>query len=428
MTRGAAAAAGLAVFAFLIAYAPDTGHGFISDDFGWLLSAERIIEERSPSALLITTGFFRPLVTLSFALEWPTFGLNAAGYGFTNLLLVLLCAVLIYAVCRTQRLAVPAALVAAATWLFNFHGINMAILWLSGRTSVLLTFFSLLSAWYALTKHPWWAALWCGAALLAKEEAVALPMILLAWTGLRASWPSLLTFVPYFALRLQSDAFWPHGTPPYYQFTTDAAAIATNAAHYLDRAGTVFVAVALVVMIVSRARPRWGELPRDRLTRGLIWCAAGYAITLWIPVRSSLYAVFPSAGLALALGAVLDPLFAKMPPRVLWRTAVALVVLCFLALPVLRARNVRWVELADLSRQVMKDLEPHAAALRAGTPLWIVDDDSTRANIRNAFAAQLGTPVQLFFGARVETHVTVNEQEVPPAGALVLRLQNGRLK
>ena len=35
------------------------------------------------------------------------------------------------------------ALVAAGVWLFNFHAVNMAVLWLSGRTALLVSLFSI---------------------------------------------------------------------------------------------------------------------------------------------------------------------------------------------------------------------------------------------------------------------------------------------
>jgi len=428
VTRGTAAAAALVVAAFLLAYAPDAGHGFISDDFRWLRSAKQFVDAPSPGALLDTTGFFRPLITLSFAVQWPLFGLNAAGYGLTNLLLVFLCAMLIDRICRAQQLPAPAALVAAFAWMFNFHGINIAVLWISGRTSLLLTCFALLAAWNTLNRRRWRAAVWCGAALFCKEEALALPFILIAWVGIRAAWPSLLGLPPYVVLRAGSDAFWPQNAPDYYRFVTDAGLIATNAAHYVDRACTVFVVVGFVVMIVARTPLRFDAGRRAQIMRGLIWLAGGYALTLWIPVRSSLYAVFPSAGAAIMLAALLDGSFSRMEARLVRRVGIALVLLSFLAIPILRARNVRWVELADLSRQVMHDLAPHASALQTGVPLWIVDDTSTRANVGNAFAAHLSDAVQLFFASRTEIHVTSDPAEPPTGGAIVLRLQSGRLR
>jgi len=428
MRRGAGAAAPLILAAFFLIYAPDVGHGFITDDFGWLLSAQEWLRSPSAAGLMKTAGFFRPIVSLSFAVQAPLFGHHAFGYGVTNLLLVVLCAALVYRVCREQHLGRFAGYTSAASWMFNFHGINMSVLWISGRTSLLLTLFALLAAWAALRKQRWWTALSCTAALLSKEEAVALPFILGGWVGLRTVWPSFVALAGYLMVRLHTNALWLTDAPDYYRFTIDPAVVLTNTVHYIDRASTAFVIVAVVLMLLTRRRLRLDGVRRDVIMRGLLWFAGGYAITLWLPVRSSLYAVFPSVGIALVLAALLERFFAALDERLRTRVAIILLVLPFVLIPVFRGRNVRWVELADLSRQVMADLEPHAPTLRARTPLWIVDDTSTRANIHNAFAAQLNTPIQLFFAARPEVHITIDEREVPTKGALVLRLRDGRLR
>jgi hypothetical protein len=163
------------------------------------------------------------------------------------------------------------------------------------------------------------------------------------------------------------------------------------------------------------------------LLRGLIWLIAGYAITVWVPVRSSLYAVFPSVGAALILGSVADATFRRVAPAVQLRTATVLLALPFLLYPVYRARNVRWVELADVTHRVMRDLMAHGPAIRAGTAVRIIDDTSTRANVRNAFGGQLGYAIQLQFKALVETHVTTDAKN-GPSSALVFRFRDGQLQ
>ncbi|MNC96546.1 hypothetical protein D3C83_139460 [compost metagenome] len=68
-------------------------------------------------------------------------------------------------------LAPAASLLAAATWLFNFHAVNMAVLWLSGRTALLVTLFALASAHAMLRGRALLAGGACLLALLSKEEA-----------------------------------------------------------------------------------------------------------------------------------------------------------------------------------------------------------------------------------------------------------------
>ena len=82
---------------------------------------------------------------------------------------------------------------------------------------------------------------------------------------------------------------------------------------------------------------------------GAAWLIGGFAVTIWLPVRSSLYAVFPSVGLALAVGTLLTATARNAEPRRAWRVAIAGVILPFLLLPIYWQRNVRWTELRNLS-------------------------------------------------------------------------------
>src|SRR5215208_6049005 len=142
MDRRTSGAALAMLAAFLLIYLPDVGHGFISDDFRW------IVESRAASAgdllapFRTNTGFYRPIVSLTFANDFAFWGTNAFGYGLTNLALCLLTAAALVALARRLGLSASASVVAAGVWLFNFHAVNMALLWLSGRTALLVSLFS----------------------------------------------------------------------------------------------------------------------------------------------------------------------------------------------------------------------------------------------------------------------------------------------
>ena len=45
------------------------------------------------------------------------------------------------------------------------------------------------------------------------------------------------------------------------------------------------------------------------VTIGAVWALAGFAVTMFLPVRSSLYACFPSVGVALAGAAIASALW-----------------------------------------------------------------------------------------------------------------------
>ena len=63
----------------------------------------------------------------------------------------------------------------AALWLLNFHGIRTAVLWVSGRTALVVILASTLSALAVVRGRTGLALLALAAAVFAKEEAVLLP-------------------------------------------------------------------------------------------------------------------------------------------------------------------------------------------------------------------------------------------------------------
>jgi hypothetical protein len=120
---------------------------------------------------------------------------------------------------------------------------------------------------------------------------------------------------------------------------------------------------------------------------GSVWLIGGFAATIWLPVRSSLYAVFPSVGLALAAGALLTAAVRHTNPQRAWRMAIAGVILPFLLLPIYWQRNVRWTELRNLSAATIAAIRSHDVP---GQRLVVLEDDlSTRANFRHVFGGQL---------------------------------------
>src|SRR5262245_58009880 len=125
--------AALALFAAVCAvYLPDIGHGVIRDDVGWIGHNE--LSSWSDARELLTTraGLFRPAVSFSFAIERRACGTSPLCYGLTNFVLLLACAAVVAVLARAFSLPPGAAIVAAAIWVFNWHGISSAVLWISG--------------------------------------------------------------------------------------------------------------------------------------------------------------------------------------------------------------------------------------------------------------------------------------------------------
>lgn len=401
------------VFLFCVIYVPDVGHGFLKDDFQW------VIDARQPPAAAVTntSGFFRPLVTLSFRADYELFGLDTYPYGLTNLALAAACAALVFALARSLDLGTGAAIFGAAVWAFNFHGINMGVLWLSGRTALLLTLFALLAAVAFIKGRKVLCLMWVTAALLSKEEAVLLPVALLLWrvilnddTRLRPHWAGaikdswwLMTPLPlYAAVRLSTNAMMPSDAPDYYAFTFAPLAVARNFLEYLDRSWTF--PVAGMIFLWGFARPVGGvDQRRYRVALcGLVWFACGLALTVFLPVRSSLYACFPSAGAALACAAVVDGWIARMTADRLRRAAVAAVLLLIALIPIYRLRNERWVEIADLSAETTATLE-HCSKARCHSIL-LEDDLRTRRNFASTFGT-FDSVAHLFLGREIPSSI-----------------------
>jgi hypothetical protein len=388
----------------LVIYGPGIGHGFVKDDVVWV-AANHVSSLADVRALVMrSNGFYRPLVAASFAIDRAVYGVEPFGYGVTNLLLVIGSAAALAWMARGIGLSAIASVIAAAIWVFNLHGIHMAVLWLSGRTGLWLVLCAFLSAGAMVRGWPIAAGIAAFGAMLAKEEAVMLPAMLTAWAlvlkkpALRVTWPAWIALAAYFALRSRTAAYTPATSPWFYQFTFDPLHVLTNAGEYLDRACTFSAIVVVLCLALAWTRPRWTPEVRRVAMLGAIWLIGGYALTVFLPVRSSLYACLPSAGVAIFAAAVIatPPALPARRRRMVWAAALPIVLL-----PVYWSRNERWVELGDLGadafamvRQVVRD-----------TPdvqhLVFKDNRETRRSIVNTYGALLPPAITLAAGRAI---------------------------
>ena len=408
---------GLLLLALLVIYLPDLGHGFIKDDFVWIESNQA----RGLGGLLApftdAPDFYRPLVALSFAADWRLFGAEPLGYGLTNLAFLLAGAAVLGSLAAALGLPRGAALACAALWTLNFHGIGMALLWISGRTSLLATLFSLLAARAFVRGAAPWAAGWTLLALLSKEEAVLLPFVLLAWAALRPggpdaaaswrlaarhaarrAWPLFAMLAVYLAVRTAAGGMTPATAPEAYQFIRDPLALGRNVLEYLDRSATLSAAAVLVMALAAGAAPRPTPQQQRLAALGIAWMIGHLGLALLLPVRSSLYAVGPSAGAALAGGALLASVWQRASPGGRRRMLGAAVVIVLLAVPVHWSRNERWVALADLSAHVLDEISPVAAGLPPDGVVLLDDDRAARANLDACFGTLLANAVRVRTG------------------------------
>jgi hypothetical protein len=395
-----------------VTYLPDLGHGFLKDDFSWIAGARLEHGQTHFEIFRRHNGFYRPLVSLSFAVNEAIFDLRPFGYGLTNLALVLIDMLGVVALGMALRMPPALAALAAGLWALNPHGIGGSILWISGRTSLLLVAFAIAAAAAFVRQWRWLAAVLSLLAMLCKEEATLLPVILAIWAGwgddeavgwslgrcVRRSWPLATAWLGYFALRLQTSAYLPWSAPSFYRPTLSLVALGRNVLEYFDRAATFDLAVLLLFAVCVRRWPRPDAKEQGFIARGAVWLAGGYGLTVFLPVRSSLYALFPAVGAALIAATLLGSLWRLASPKQQrWSLAAALILLVALT-PVYRSRNVRLVRLAELSAQTLEVVREQKAGLSAGKILVLHDDPTQRANLKDAFGTLVQDAVRLETG------------------------------
>src|SRR5271157_3941432 len=164
----------LLLAAALAAFGASLGSGFHFDDYA-IFSDPALT---SPWGWLQIWGWrqTRPLTYLTFWLNYQTGGQDPLGYHVLNLLLHLGAVLLAYE-CLRRLLPERAALAAAA--LFAVHPLQAeAVDYVWGRSIVLAALLSFAALLCWITGRPWTAVAWFAAALLAKEECAAFPLVL----------------------------------------------------------------------------------------------------------------------------------------------------------------------------------------------------------------------------------------------------------
>ena len=219
ITSMAKAAALLFLFTLII-YSNSLGGQFVSDDSYFIVKNVHIRNLSNipyffinPSAVAfseLSQDVYRPLTTISYAIDFNLWRLNTFCYHLENVLLHSSNAVLLFVL---LMLIVGNIFIAFfASLLFALHPVQTeAVAWISGRSSVLFLFFYLSSficyVLYRREKKKAYffvsLALYCGS-LFSKEMAVSLPLLLAAYDihardegGLKKR---ICRYAPYFLL------------------------------------------------------------------------------------------------------------------------------------------------------------------------------------------------------------------------------------
>lgn len=191
---------GLVLIATFLVYARALRFGFVYDDRGQILENPAVQSWRflpeyftahvwagtEPGAL---GNYYRPLFLLWLRLNDTLWGSNPWGWHLTTLLLHVAVTGLVFMLAlRLSRSGIAAA---AAAGVFGLHPVHMeAVAWVSGVTEPLLAVLLLSSflCYLQRTETPQYARIWSasslllyGLALLAKETALVLPIIVFAY-------------------------------------------------------------------------------------------------------------------------------------------------------------------------------------------------------------------------------------------------------
>lgn len=324
----------------VIIFLPHVGKGFITDDFNWL---DSVLRDGKPDILRTfkeTTGFFRPLVGITFAIQYQLHGLNPLAFGLFNLFIHLLNIILVFLLLSSNDKSKPYAIFTAFLFAFNAKGVHNAVGWISARTSLLFTFFLLLSfyLYFKIKKSRYLrfflTALSYFAALLSKETPVITPVFVFVFsffgcyemncssisaadrtlfnkplkrrikTGLNAAFIFIFPLIIYFILRFNSNAMTPFNAPDYYKYKLSPLWLIENIFEYMIRAGllNIYILLFLVLLtLIAWKKVRKGKsIDYSMILGGLLWFVVFILPELPIPSRSDLYVYFPQIGLHVA--------------------------------------------------------------------------------------------------------------------------------
>ncbi|MEO7455582.1 MAG: tetratricopeptide repeat protein [Gemmatimonadaceae bacterium] len=176
----------------IVAFLPALGDGFVSwdDERNFLTNPHYRGLALDNLRWMWTTfhlGHYVPLSWMTLGLDYELWGMNAAGYHATSLLLHAANAVLVFVLARRLlALSQPDAGDESLTWpaavaalLFAVHPLRVeSVVWITERRDVLSLFFYLLTVLAYVRDRRWTSVILFACALLSKATAMTLPALL----------------------------------------------------------------------------------------------------------------------------------------------------------------------------------------------------------------------------------------------------------
>ena len=324
---------------------------------------------------------------LTFAVDEWFFGVRPWGYGLTNFLLALGCAFSVVVLGRAMGLPPGGALVGGALWLLHAEFLPIGVLWISGRTALVMILAATASAAALLGGRFWPALAWLAVALFSKEEAVVLPFVLLGWLIIRPSAIRPLAWavgagtlvVMYLIARTFAGATNPVNAPAFYRLTFEPAIVVDNLVWYGIHGAWTAAIVAVLGALVLHGKPESTDGPRapglnSILMCSALWIAGSFALTIWIPVRSDLYLALPAVGVSLAAAAFCTQRWRRASPA-RQRAALVMAIVFVAAMVPVHLRGAReWAMRTEFAATVLRDLDALTSGLPAGSHVVLNDD------------------------------------------------------
>lgn len=191
----------LAVFLVVLVvavFANSLGNGFVFDDVDLVVRDGRIRDLSNAGAFLSES--YRPIRTVSYAIDYALWGLNPTGFRVTNIIVHAVNVLLALWIARRLTGGARIAALAAAVF-FAIHPVQTeSVAYIAGRRDVLFAFFFLAGflAWVRFRESPtraiatrWLVATGvCFAlSLMSKEMAASFPLVCVLWDLARATEP-----------------------------------------------------------------------------------------------------------------------------------------------------------------------------------------------------------------------------------------------
>jgi hypothetical protein len=154
-----------------------TGNSYVKDGLSW--------KNIKWAFTTFYAEFWHPITWLSLMLDTELYGFNPSGYHFTNILLHLLNAILLFCILKEATGYTGKSFIVAV--LFAIHPLQVeSVAWISERKNVLSTFFFLLTIWSyikwthkALTRNYITLSIFFILGLMSKSMIVTLPFVFL---------------------------------------------------------------------------------------------------------------------------------------------------------------------------------------------------------------------------------------------------------